>query len=76
MKKPLAVIGILLICSGPLIVLTGTSYTLMLPNMYAASARISVQQEAPQVSPPMMEDGAVPAYNPLFLRTQFEVIQS
>lgn len=76
MKKTLVVIGILLICSGPLIVLTGTAYTLMLPNLYASSVRISVQEDAPQVHPFDSEQGNLSSYNPYFLRTQFEIIQS
>lgn len=75
-KKPLVVVGILLICSGPLIVLTGVSYTLMLPNLYVSRVRISVQEEAPQVIPFDSGTTNYPTYNPLFLRTQFEIIQS
>ena len=34
-----------------LVVLTGTIYTLMLPNIYASSARISVSEDMPEINP-------------------------
>lgn len=58
-----------------LVVLTGTVYTLMLPNIYAASARISVSEDAPEINP-FSAQSYGSSYNPYFLRTQFEVLQS
>lgn len=59
-----------------LVVLTGTVYTLMLPNIYAASARISVSEDAPEINPFAAQQSYYSSYNPYFLRTQFEVLQS
>ena len=75
MKKPLAVLGGLLIALAPVIVLAATMYTLMLPNIYRSSVRISVAEDAPAINP-FTKGGTVAPYNPYFLRTQFEVIQS
>jgi capsular exopolysaccharide synthesis family protein len=60
-----------------LVVITGTVYTLMLPNIYASSVRISVREDSPEINPFSFQQQsyAVP-YNPYFLRTQFEIIQS
>jgi succinoglycan biosynthesis transport protein ExoP len=56
-----------------LVVMTGIIITYAMPKVYMASAVIRVQESAPDVSvftPEMMR------YDPLFLRTQFELIQS
>ena len=77
MKKPLLMtLGILLITAGPLVVLTGTVYTLMLPNMYVSSARISVSEPTPKIDPFADQKNYEAVYDPNFLRTQFEIIQS
>ena len=34
-----------------LVVLTGTVYTLMLPNIYASRSRISVSEDEPEINP-------------------------
>jgi len=75
MKKSLLVFGIILILAGPLILVTGTTYTLMLPNIYQSTARIHVQDTSPVAActkpcPHCSID------NPYFLRTQIEIIQS
>lgn len=59
-----------------LVVLTGTVYTLMLPNIFAASARIRVSEDAPSISPFAPQGSAAAVYNPYFLKTQFEVLTS
>jgi len=59
-----------------LVVLTGTVYTLMLPNIYASSTRISVSEDAPEINPFAMQQSYLSSYNPYFLRTQFEILQS
>lgn len=56
-----------------LVVMTGIIITYTMPRQYMASAIIQVQEESPEVSvftPEMMR------FDPLFLRTQFELIQS
>ncbi len=56
-----------------LVVMTGIIITYAMPKVYMASAVIRVQESTPDVavfSPEMMR------YDPLFLRTQFEIIQS
>ncbi len=59
-----------------LVVLTGTVYTLMLPNIYASSVRISVSEDETEINPFAMQQSYMTPYNPYFLRTQFEIIQS
>jgi capsular exopolysaccharide synthesis family protein len=56
-----------------LVVLTGIIITYAMPKVYMASAVVRVQESTPDVavfSPEMMR------FDPLFLRTQFEIIQS
>jgi succinoglycan biosynthesis transport protein ExoP len=59
-----------------LVVLTGTVYTLMLPNIYAASSRISVSEDSPEINPFAVQQSYMSTYNPYFLRTQFEILTS
>lgn len=59
-----------------LVVLTGTVYTLMLPNIYASYSKISVSEDNPEINPFAMQQSYTMMYNPYFLRTQFEVLQS
>jgi succinoglycan biosynthesis transport protein ExoP len=59
-----------------LVVLTGTIYTLMLPNIYASSARISVSEDMPEINPFALQQSYMTPYNPYFLKTQFEVLTS
>jgi len=56
-----------------LVVAAGIVITLSLPKVYMASCIIQVTKEAPDV--PVFRDEAI-RYDPLFLRTQFEIIQS
>ncbi len=60
-----------------LVVITGTAYTFTLPKIYAAQARIEVNNDSVDIDPfnpsPM---GGTRIYDPYFLRTQFEIIQS
>jgi len=56
--------------------LTGTVYTLMLPNIYASSSRISVSEDAPEINPFSAQQSYFSSYNPYFLRTQFEILTS
>jgi succinoglycan biosynthesis transport protein ExoP len=59
-----------------LVILTGTVYTLMLPNIFASSARIRVSEDAPSISPFAVQQSGYSSYNPYFLKTQFEVLTS
>jgi len=57
-----------------LVVLTGTGVTFMLPKKYAATVRILVRQDATDID--VFERQFSAAYNPFFLRTQYEIIKS
>lgn len=57
-----------------LVVLTVFTITLFQPKIYMAAARIKVEPEKPTVG---MEPGRdAPTYDPYFLQTQYEIIQS
>ena len=57
-----------------LVVVTGTAFTLTLPKTYMADARIMVREDAMDVD--VFERQFNQGYNPFFLRTQYEIIQS
>jgi succinoglycan biosynthesis transport protein ExoP len=59
-----------------LVVITGVAFTFTMPNIYTAETRIEVRQDALNI--PVFERGGglMPGYNPYFLRTQYEIIQS
>jgi len=59
-----------------LVVITGTAYTFTLPKIYAAQSRIEVNRDTVDIDPfnPASQFGG--GYDPYFLRTQFEIIQS
>jgi succinoglycan biosynthesis transport protein ExoP len=59
-----------------LVVLTGTVYTLLLPNIYASSSRILVSEDSPEINPFAVQQNYMSTYNPYFLRTQFEILTS
>lgn len=59
-----------------LVVVTGTIYTLMLPNIYGSFARISVSEDIPEINPFATQQSYYTSYNPYFLKTQFEVLKS
>ena len=58
-----------------LVVLSGTVYTLLLPNIYASSSRILVSEDTPEINPFSTQQNYM-VYNPYFLRTQFEILTS
>jgi capsular exopolysaccharide synthesis family protein len=58
-----------------LVVLTTTAVTYMLPKYYMSTARIAVEKEAPDVDP-LGGTRVVNAYDPYFIQTEFEKIQS
>ena len=57
-----------------LVVVTGVSYTMTLPKIFMANARISVREDA--LDTPVFDREYVSPYNPFFLKTQYEIIQS
>ena len=59
-----------------LVVLTGTVYTLLLPNIYASSSRTLVSEDSPEINPFAVQQNYMSTYNPYFLRTQFEILTS
>lgn len=61
-----------------LVVVTGTVYTLTLPKMYASQARIKVNLDNLDIDPFSAQMGVYggSGYDPYFLRTQYEIIQS
>jgi succinoglycan biosynthesis transport protein ExoP len=58
-----------------LVVLTTTAVTYMLPKYYMSFARIAVEKEAPDVDP-LGGSRVVTSYDPYFMQTEFEKIQS
>jgi len=58
-----------------LVVLTGAAYTLTLPKIYESETRIKVNQDTVDIDP-FSPAGGGGGYDPFFLRTQFEIIQS
>ncbi len=56
-----------------LVVVSGIIFTMAMPKVYQASAVVQVREHRPDV--PVFEPNR-PSYDPLFLRTQFEIIQS
>ncbi|MCX8091494.1 MAG: polysaccharide biosynthesis tyrosine autokinase [Verrucomicrobiae bacterium] len=58
-----------------LVVLTATLVTLLLPATYSSFARIRVERDVSDI-PGLMERQAYMAFDPYFIQTEFEVIQS
>jgi capsular exopolysaccharide synthesis family protein len=63
----------IIIAVSLLVIVTGVLVTLALPRIYRASCIIQVREERPDVD--VFRQEAV-RFDPLFLRTQFEIIQS
>src|ERR1041385_5486805 len=59
-----------------LVVITATVVTLMYPESYASSARIQVEQEHPDIGGVNTLGNLGSSYDPYFLLTEFETIQS
>jgi capsular exopolysaccharide synthesis family protein len=57
-----------------LVILVAATVTYFQPKIYQAAARIKVEQE--KMSLPVFEREAYPTYDPYFLQTQYEIIQS
>ncbi|MGD1006251.1 MAG: Wzz/FepE/Etk N-terminal domain-containing protein, partial [Ignavibacteriaceae bacterium] len=58
-----------------LVVFTATLVTFILPESYSSTARIKIERDAPDISG-MMERGGSSSYDPYFMQTEFELIQS
>src|ERR1041385_5734258 len=59
-----------------LVVITATVVTLMYPESFASSARIQVDQERPDIGTIGGQGNLGGGYDPYFLLTEFETIQS
>src|SRR3989441_11081820 len=58
-----------------LVVITATLVTFILPESFASSARIKVDRDIPDVSG-FAERNPMSGYDPYFIQTEFETIQS
>lgn len=59
-----------------LVILTGVLITYSMPKVYKATAVIQVQPDAPDLETGLNFSRDTMRYDPLFLRTQYEIIQS
>src|ERR1035438_3117022 len=58
-----------------LVVITATLVTFILPESFSSTARIKIERDQSDVSG-MTERGGVVGYDPYFIQTEFELIQS
>ena len=58
-----------------LVVITATLVTFILPESYSSIARIKIERDQADIGT-MMERGAPVGYDPYFIQTEFELIQS
>ncbi|MGO8930403.1 MAG: GumC family protein [Limisphaerales bacterium] len=58
-----------------LVVITATLVTFILPESYTSTARIKIEHDTSDISP-LMERGGITPYDPYFLQTENELIQS
>lgn len=59
-----------------LVVITATLVTFVLPETFASTARIKVERDTPDVSGLVQSSYPMGGYDPYFIQTEFEVIQS
>jgi uncharacterized protein involved in exopolysaccharide biosynthesis len=57
-----------------LVLLVAATVTYFQPKIYVATARIKVEHDRPTVA--VFEQSNLPTYDPYFLQTQYEIIQS
>jgi uncharacterized protein involved in exopolysaccharide biosynthesis len=57
------------------VVIVATLVTLMLPESFCSTARIKVEHDQSDI-PGLADHGGTPSYDPYFIQTEFEVIQS
>src|ERR1700746_3544497 len=58
-----------------LVVITATLVTFILPELFASSARIKVEHDQSDISG-INDRGMMGGYDPYFIQTEFELIQS
>jgi polysaccharide biosynthesis transport protein len=58
-----------------LVVITATLVTFILPESFSSTARIKIERDQADIAP-MGERGSMPGYDPYFIQTEFELIQS
>jgi polysaccharide biosynthesis transport protein len=58
-----------------LVVITATLVTFILPESFSSTTRIKIERDAPDISG-LAERGMNPGYDPFFIQTEFELIQS
>src|SRR6266436_2403516 len=58
-----------------LVVITATLVTFILPESFSSTTRIKIERDVTDV-PGMSDRPAMPGYDPYFIQTEFEVIQS
>jgi polysaccharide biosynthesis transport protein len=58
-----------------LVVITATLVTFILPESYSSTARIKIERDQSDISG-LTERGGVMAYDPYFIQTEFELIES
>src|SRR5215470_18454163 len=58
-----------------LVVITATLVTFILPESFSSTARIKIERDQSDITG-FTERGAMGAYDPYFIQTEFEVIQS
>src|SRR5690349_13028141 len=59
-----------------LVVITATLVTFILPESYSSTARIKVERDQSDISGMMGDPFRAGSYDPYFIQTEFEVIQS
>ena len=59
-----------------LVVITATLVTFVLPESYASTARIRIERDQSDISPLLAGQQMSGFYDPYFIQTEFEVIQS
>ena len=58
-----------------LVVITGTVYTMLLPNMYRSQVRIAISSDTPSIDPITGEQQGY-YYDPYFISTQLEIMRA
>src|SRR5512147_2495143 len=58
-----------------LVVITATLVTFILPESFSSTARIKIERDQSDISG-LMERGGMIGYDPYFIQTEFELIQS
>src|SRR5262245_34667922 len=59
-----------------LVVITATLVTFILPESFSSTARIRVERDQSDISPLLAGQPTMSFYDPYFIQTEFEVIQS